>query len=123
MKLVVGITGVRLLTETDVESHVIVTNSGKRVMDAETEYTRADIEEYADVMHNPNDIGASVASGSFDFDGMIVCPCSMKTLGYIGNGIAEGLVPRVADVCLKEERRLVLVPRESPMAHTHLKNL
>ncbi|MDY6780278.1 MAG: UbiX family flavin prenyltransferase [Halobacteria archaeon] len=133
MRLVVGITGasgiqygvalVRLLQETDVESHVAVTSSARRVMDAETEYAPADVGEMADVVHNEHDIGASVASGSFDFDGMVICPCSMKTLGYVANGIAEGLVPRVADVCLKEGRRLVLVPRESPMATTHLENL
>jgi len=83
----------------------------------------SEVEELADVAHAPSDVGASVASGSFDFDGMAICPCSMKTLGYIANGIAEGLVPRVADVCLKEGKRLVLVPRESPMARTHLENM
>ncbi|MCX2819913.1 UbiX family flavin prenyltransferase [Haladaptatus sp. F3-133] len=132
MKIVVGITGasgvqygvaaLRLLVDTDVESHVIVTGGARRVLDAETDLTPAEVEGFADVAHSPTNVGASVASGSFDFDGMLVCPCSMKTLGYVANGIAEGLVPRVADVCLKEERRLVLVPRESPMARTHLEN-
>ncbi|MFW5984624.1 MAG: UbiX family flavin prenyltransferase, partial [Halobacteria archaeon] len=132
MRLVVGITGasgveygvaaLRLLRDTDVESHVIVTRGARRVLDAETDLAPTEIEDIADVAHPPANVGASVASGSFDFDGMLVCPCSMKTLGYVANGIAEGLVPRVADVCLKEERRLVLVPRESPMARTHLEN-
>ena len=132
MKIVVGITGasgvqygvaaLRLLVDTDVESHVIVTGGARRVLDAETDLTPAEVEDIADVAHSPTNVGASVASGSFDFDGMLVCPCSMKTLGYVANGIAEGLVPRVADVCLKEERRLVLVTRESPMARTHLEN-
>lgn len=132
MRIVVGITGasgvqygvaaLRLLRETEVESHAVVTRGARRVLDAETDLSPAEVEELADVAHAPTDIGASVASGSFDFDGMLVCPCSMKTLGYVANGIAEGLVPRVADVCLKEERRLVLVPRESPMARTHLEN-
>jgi 4-hydroxy-3-polyprenylbenzoate decarboxylase len=132
MRLVVGITGasgveygvaaLRLLRETNVESHVIVSRGARRVLDAETDLTHSDVEEIADVAHAPTDVGASVASGSFDFDGMLVCPCSMKTLGYVANGIAEGLVPRVADVCLKEERRLVLATRESPMARTHLEN-
>jgi len=131
-RLVVGITGasgvqygvslLRLLAETEVESHVIVTSGGRRVLSAETDLTPSEVEGFADVAHAPSDIGASVASGSFDFDGMVVCPCSMKTLGYVANGIAEGLVPRVADVCLKEGKRLVLVPRESPMARTHLEN-
>lgn len=133
MKLVVAITGasgvrygvasVRLLQESDVESHVIVTEAGRRVMAEESPSTPEDVHGMADVVHHPDDVGAAVASGSFDFDGMLVCPCSMKTLGYVANGIAEGLVPRVADVCLKEGRRLVLVPRESPMARTHLENM
>lgn len=133
MRLVVGITGasgitygvsaLELLEQTEVETHAIVTNSARRVMDIETEYTVRDVTTLADEHHNPADIAASVASGSFQFDAMLVCPCSMKTLGYIANGIAEGLVPRVADVCLKEGRDLLLVPRESPMAQTHLDNL
>jgi 4-hydroxy-3-polyprenylbenzoate decarboxylase len=132
MRLVVGITGasgvqygvaaLRLLRDTEVESHVVVTRGARRVLDAETDMTPSEVEEVADVAHAPTDVGASVASGSFDFDGALVCPCSMKTLGYVANGIAEGLVPRIADVCLKEDRRLVLVPRESPMARTHLEN-
>jgi 4-hydroxy-3-polyprenylbenzoate decarboxylase len=132
MRLVVGITGASgvqygiaaldLLRETEVESHVVVTRGARRVLDAETDMAPTEVEELADVAHAPTDVGASVASGSFDFDGMLVCPCSMKTLGYVANGIAEGLVPRVAEVCLKEKRRLVLVPRESPMARTHLEN-
>lgn len=132
MRIAVGITGasgveygvaaLRLLRNTDVESHVVVTRGARRVLDAETDMKPADVEDIADVAHAPTDVGAPVASGSFDFDGMLVCPCSMKTLGYVANGIAEGLVPRVADVCLKEERRLVLVPRESPMARPHLEN-
>lgn len=133
MRLVVGITGasgiqygiaaLELLETTDVETHAILTQSARRVMEIETEYTVEDVEVSADTLHNPNDIAAAVASGSFQFDGMLVCPCSMKTLGYIANGIAEGLVPRVADVCLKEGRDLLLVPRESPMAQTHLDNM
>lgn len=118
-----GVAVLRQLQETDVESHLIITRNARRVMNAETDLDRREVEEVADVVHNPNDEGASVASGSHDFDGMLVCPCSMKSLGYIANGVAEGLVPRVADVCLKEGRLLVLVPRESPLAHTHLKNL
>jgi 4-hydroxy-3-polyprenylbenzoate decarboxylase len=133
MRVVVGITGasgirygvtlVDLLDQTDVESHVILSRNARHVMAVETDLMVEDVETTADVMHNPSNIGASVASGSFDFDGMFVCPCSMKTLGYIANGIAEGLIPRVADVCLKEGRNLVLVPRESPLAHTHVENL
>lgn len=133
MRIVLGITGasgiqygiavLRLLAKTDVDAHVILTQSARRVMNIETDFTVEDVEVAADVLHHPNDIAAAIASGSFEFDGMLVCPCSMKTLGYIANGIAEGLIPRVADVCLKEGRDLMLVPRESPMAQTHLDNL
>lgn len=134
MRLVVGITGasgvqygvaaLELLDDCDdVESHVILSRAARRVLHIETEYEVEDVEALADVAHSPTDIAASVASGSFQFEGMLVCPCSMKTLGYIANGIADGLIPRVADVCLKERRPLVLAPRESPMAQTHLENL
>lgn len=133
MRLVVGITGasgiqyglamLRILAETDVETHAIVTQAGRRVMSIETDADREDVEELATEVHNPNDVAATIASGSFAFDGMIVCPCSMKTLGLIANGIADGLVPRVADVCLKEDRDLLLVPREAPMAQAHLENM
>ena len=132
-RLVVGITGasgvqygtaaVRLLAETDVETHVVVTSAGKRVMETETGDDMERIRGWADAVHGNADIGAPVASGSFAFDGMLVCPCSMKTLGYVANGIAEGLVARTAEVALKEGRRLVLVPREAPMASTHVANL
>ncbi|MFB6284907.1 MAG: UbiX family flavin prenyltransferase [Halobacteria archaeon] len=133
-RLVVGITGAsgiqygvsildQLRETDDVETHLIITNGARRVIEAETELTYDDVCEKADVRHNNKDIAASVASGSYDFDGMVICPCSMKTLGYVANGIAEGLVPRVADVCLKENRDLLIVPRESPMALTHLENM
>lgn len=133
MRIVLGITGasgvqygtavVDLLAETDVETHLIASRHSRRVFSAETDVTVESLTERVAAVHHPGDIGATVASGSFEFDGMLVCPCSMKSLGYIANGIAEGLIPRVADVCLKEDRKLVLVPRESPMAHTHLENM
>ncbi|MGQ3414418.1 UbiX family flavin prenyltransferase [Natrinema versiforme] len=133
MKLIIGITGasgiqygaalVRLLEQTDVESHLIISKNARYVMSIETDLQPSTIEERADVVHNPNDIGACIASGSFNFDGMIVCPCSMKTLGYMANGIGEGLIPRAADVCLKEGRDLLVVFRESPLSHTHVENM
>lgn len=133
MKLVVGITGasgiqygislLEQLQETSVEVHLIVTTSAQHVMQIETNTTVDDVRELADHTYNSNNIGARIASGSAEFDGMVVCPCSMKTLGYIANGIADGLVPRVGDVCLKEGRDLVLVTREAPLARTHLQNM
>lgn len=133
MKLVVGITGasgiqygislLEQLQETSVDVHLVVSSSARHVMDVETDTTPDDVRELADHAYNPNDIGARIASGSAEFDGMVVCPCSMKTLGYIANGIADGLIPRVGDVCLKEGRDLVLVTREAPLAQTHLQNM
>lgn len=132
-RLVIGVTGasgvqygvaaVRLLAETDVESHVVVTSAGKRVMEEETAVGMEEVRGWADAVHGNSDIGAPVASGSFAFDGVMVCPCSMKTLGHVAHGIAEGLVARTAEVALKEGRRLLLVPREAPMASTHVANL
>ena len=133
MRLVVGITGasgiqygvslVRLLEDTSVESHLIVSRNARRVIAIKADIDYEDLVGCADEAHKYSDIAASVASGSFDFDGMIVCPASMKTLGYMANGIAEGPIPRVADVCLKEGRDLLVVPRESPLAHTHIENM
>ena len=133
MKLVVGITGasgiqygislLEQLQETSVEVHLVVSASAQHVMQVETDASPEDVRDLADYAYNPNDIGARIASGSAEFDGMVVCPCSMKTLGYIANGIADGLIPRVADVCLKEGRELFLVTREAPLARTHIQNM
>ena len=133
MKLIVGITGasgvqygvslLELLEATDVETHLVVSERGRQVVDIEADRSVAAIHDLADETYSPRDTAATVASGSADFDAMVVCPCSMKTLGLIANGIGEGLVPRAADVCLKEGRDLVLVPREAPLARTHLQNM
>jgi 4-hydroxy-3-polyprenylbenzoate decarboxylase len=119
--------GVRLLEELravdDVTTHLIVSRAGALNLAAELDMSRAKVEALADVVHSDKDIGASIASGSFPVDAMIVAPCSMKSLAAIATGVAETLVARAADVTLKERRRLVLVTRETPLNLVHLRNM
>ncbi len=135
MKIIVGVTGasgsiygVRLLevlhqAYPDVESHLIVSRAGRRVLRHETAYDEADLARWADVHHPEADIGAAPASGSAGFDAMVVTPCSVKTLAQIAHGTGDTLVGRAADVILKEGRRLVLVVREMPLSAIHLENM
>ena len=133
MRLIVGITGasgviygIRLLemlrTLPEVESHLILSSGAKLNIALETDWQHKDVEALADVVHNDNDLAASISSGSCKIDGMIIIPCSMKTLSGVANSYADNLIVRAADVTLKEQRRLVLVPRESPLhvGHTRL---
>jgi len=107
----------------DVETHVIVSPSGLLNLQHELSLQRADLLELVDVMHNFKDIGATVASGSFKTDGMIIVPCSMRTLAAVAHGLADNLITRAADVVLKERRRLVMVVRETPFNLAHLRNM
>lgn len=133
-RLVVAITGasgaiygVRLLQALRAsgacESHLVMSSSGVMTAQQELDLRRSDIEAFADVVHNVKDIGATIASGSFRCAGMVVAPCSMKTLAGIAHGLADNLVTRAADVMLKERRRLVLVARETPLNLAHLRNM
>lgn len=107
----------------DVESHLILSNSAHRTVELETDLTVRDVERLADVVHAPNDFAASVSSGSFITAGMVVAPCSMGTLAAIAHGLTPSLIARAAGVTLKERRRLVLVPRETPLSLIHLRNM
>jgi 4-hydroxy-3-polyprenylbenzoate decarboxylase len=133
-RLIVAITGatgavygVRLLQVLrdipDFETHLMLSDAGVLNAHQELNMNRKDVESLADVVHNVRDIGASIASGSFQSEGMVVAPCSMKTLASIAHGLSENLITRSADVVLKERRRLVLMVRETPFNLAHLRNM
>ena len=133
MRLIVGITGatgaiygVRLLErlrEPGVETHLVISRWGARTLLHETPYTREQVEALAHTTYAPADMGAAISSGSFQTDGMIVAPCSAKTLAAIAHGFGDNLVHRAADVVLKERRTLVLAVREAPLSDIHLENM
>ena len=133
-RLVIAITGatgaiygirlLQVLRETaGVETHLMLSDAGVLNLHQELDMNRKDAEAYADVVHNVRDVGASIASGSFQSDGMIVAPCSMKTLAAVAHGLSDNLISRAADVVLKERRRLVLMVRETPFNLAHLRNM
>lgn len=119
--------GVRILEELrragGIETHVVVSRAGLLCAASELDLGKRELEALGDVAHAERDIGASIASGSFKTDGMIVAPCSMRTLAAIATGVTENLVTRAADVVLKERRRLVLLARETPLTLVHLRNM
>jgi 4-hydroxy-3-polyprenylbenzoate decarboxylase len=116
-----GIRALQLLKGVpDVETHLIVTASANRTIAHETEFRPDDVRQLADHAHHPRDIGAAVSSGSFITNGMLVAPCSVKTLSGIANSYNDELVVRAADVCLKERRRVVLLLRETPLHAGHI---
>ncbi|MGH3864410.1 UbiX family flavin prenyltransferase [Actinokineospora sp.] len=133
MRLVVAITGatgtvigVRLLRglrDLGVTTHLVLSKWGRATLEMETDLAASDVYALADHVHGPGDQSAPISSGSFRTDGMIIAPCSMKTLAAIRSGYGEGLIPRAADVTLKERRKLVLVPRELPLSEIHLENM
>ena len=133
MRLIIGISGasgviygirfLEILKELpDVESHLVVSNGGKLNIKLETDWALKDVEALADEVHSDRNLAATISSGSFRGDGMVVAPCSMKTLSGIVHSYADNLLVRAADVILKEQRKLVLMPRETPMhvGHTRM---
>lgn len=133
MRLIVAITGasgavygerlLKMLREKNVETHLIISKAAEKVIEHELEMAKEDVRKLADHAYDVDDWSAPVASGSFKTDGMVIIPCSMKTLAGIAHGYSDNLVLRAADVTLKEKRRLILVPRETPLNVVHLRNM
>lgn len=132
-RVVVGMTGatgqvygrkaLELLGDTDAEVHLVLSDSSKINIGQETDWSVEDVTGLADRVHSNDNVGAPPASGSFETSGLLVTPCSMKTLADIATGSAGNLITRSADVCLKERRALVVMPREKPLNRIHLQNM
>ncbi|WP_411728491.1 UbiX family flavin prenyltransferase [Methyloglobulus sp.] len=122
-----AIYGVRMLqvlrTQEEWETHFVISAAGIVTIKHEMGMRRSELAELADVSHGVNDIAASIASGGFKTEGMIIAPCSMKTLAAVAHGFGDNLISRAADVVLKERRRLVLMPREAPLNLIHIRNM
>jgi polyprenyl P-hydroxybenzoate/phenylacrylic acid decarboxylase-like protein len=133
-RIIVGVTGSSapqlglamleaLRKRDDVEVHLVLSKGARKSIGAEMDVQPAAFEELADVVHEPDDMGASISSGSFVTIGMAIIPCSMHTLAEVASGVSGALISRAADVCLKERRPLVLVTRETPLNLIHLRNM
>ncbi len=133
-RLVIAMTGatgavyaVRMLqvlqAQDDWETHLVISSAGEVNLKHEMAMSRSELYAMADVTHGINDIAASIASGGFKTEGVIVAPCSMKTLAAIAHGFGDNLISRAADVALKERRRVVIMPRETPLNLAHIRNM
>jgi 4-hydroxy-3-polyprenylbenzoate decarboxylase len=133
-RIVVAITGAtgaiygvqllrRLTAIPGVETHLVISDAATLTLHQEVGLQRRDVEALAHVVHRNREIGASIASGSFQTDGMVIAPCSMKTLAAVAHGLSDNLIARAADVVLKERRRLILMVRETPFNLAHLRNM
>lgn len=133
LHLIVAITGasgvvygkrlLEVLRQKKVETYLIISKAAEAIIEHELDTTKKELEKLASHVFDVDDLSAPVASGSFPTDGMIVIPCSMKTLAGIAHGYSENLILRAADVMLKEKRKLILVPRETPLSVVHLRNM
>ncbi len=121
---ILGISLLQMLREASCcETHLVITKGAEATIQAETDYRLAEVMAMADVVYDVNHIGACIASGAFPTEGMIIIPCSMKTLAGIACGYSDNLLLRAADVTIKEKRHLIIAPRECPLSAIHLRNL
>ncbi|MEQ8201929.1 MAG: UbiX family flavin prenyltransferase, partial [Syntrophomonadaceae bacterium] len=121
--VMLGIELLKALRQHPVETHLLISDGARVTFQYETGTAVEEVVAMADHYYNMFDLAAPISSGSFPTDGMIIIPCSMKTLAAVAHGYADNLMVRAADVCLKENRRVVLVPRETPLGKVHLKNM
>ena len=121
--LVYAVRALEILSSLNIETHLVVSKPGDLMRAYESALSRKDLEGLADVAHPINDVGAPIASGSFQTLGMLVAPCSMRSLAEIASGVTATLLTRAADVVLKERRRLVLMVRETPLSLIHIRNM
>lgn len=133
MKIIVGLSGgscaiygvglLKVLKELEIETHLVVSTMGEYVVNHECSISLEELKQMATYFHDNKNLAAPIASGSFKTDGMIIVPCSMRTLGAVANGLSDNLLTRAADVVIKERRKLVVVPRETPLSVIHLENM
>ncbi|MDR7665561.1 UbiX family flavin prenyltransferase [Methanosarcina sp. Z-7115] len=133
MEITVGISGasgiqygirlLEVLAEKGIKTHLILTDAAKQIIQIETDYTPEAVEKLATWNYSQKDFSAPIASGSYRTAGMVIAPCSMKTLAAVANGVSDTLITRAADVCLKEERKLILMTRETPLNLIHIENM
>ncbi len=133
MRIIIGITGssgiiygeklLEFCDEKNIETDLVLSPTAKKIIEFEIDKETKDLKELASETHEYENLGAPISSGSKEVDGMIICPSSMKTIGAIANGVTDNLITRSADVTLKENRKLVLVPRETPIHGIHLENM
>lgn len=132
-KIIVGISGssgsilgirfLEVLKKTGIESHLVISETAEKIIEHETEYKTSEVKKLATKAYGYRDLFAPIASGSFRTKGMVIVPCSMKTLAGVASGYSDNLLLRAADVCLKERRNLVLVARETPLNLIHIENM
>jgi flavin prenyltransferase len=121
--IVYGVRALQLLRDCSVQTHLVISKSAKLTLHYELDMSLADLESLADEVHSIGNIGASIASGSFQTAGMLIAPCSVRTMSEIATGVTSTLLTRAADVVLKERRRLVLMVRETPLHTGHLRTM
>jgi 4-hydroxy-3-polyprenylbenzoate decarboxylase len=121
--VVYGIRALELLRRTTIETHLIVSKAAELTVAYETDFQPKKLRDLASVYHSAVDIGASISSGSFQTMGMLICPCSMRTMSEVATGVTSSLISRAADVVLKERRKLVLAVRETPLHAGHLRTM